>query len=82
MSGQAQRVCVLCDFGMVPELGTSPTRWRCTNRKCERHRPHELAGAKYDAVAEAARTILTPSEVRKPARRPEAGLILPPGFKR
>lgn len=68
---------------MVPMLGTNPTRWRCTNDKCERSRPPELAGTKYDPEAEAARIILTPSEVRAqamaPAHRLPSGLIVPGG---
>ena len=84
MSGQLQRVCALCDFGMARMFGVD--QWRCTNEKCERSRPPELAGAKYDAEAEAARTIVTPSEAREqaatPTRRTESGLILPGGFKR
>lgn len=85
MSGLAQRVCAMCDFGMVPVLGTSPTRWRCTNEKCERARPPELAGTKYNAEAEAARIIITPSEARAesrlPAMRTPSGLIIPGGRK-
>lgn len=57
---------------MFPVLGTSS--WQCSNERCERANPPELAGAKAPATDVEPRRIITPSEAR---RQGKGGIIIP-----